>query len=226
MPHQRLSLKFHHYGVRGSTLERVKSFLDGRTQQVVLDGITSSAAPVTSGVPQGTALLFLVYINDLPSCVKSSARLFADDCLMFRRINSSADAKAFQKDLDNLEHWQMKFNPNKFKVICITNKRKVIDSDYTIHGQILRRTDKAKYLGVTTDSNLSWNQHTDTITKKANNTIAFLRRNLSSCPLMSKLPVTRHLCAPSLNMHQASGTLTHSLISIRLRLCSTEWQDL
>ena len=86
MPHQRLSLKLHHYDARGNILEWVKSFLDDRTQQVVLDGIASSAAPITSGVPQGTVLgllLFLEYINDLLSCVKFSARLFADDCLLY-----------------------------------------------------------------------------------------------------------------------------------------------
>ena len=185
MLHQRLSLKLHHYGVRGNFLEWVKSFLDGRTQQVVLDGTTSSAAPVTSGVPQGTVSV-IVYINDLPSCVKSSARFFADDCLLYRRINSSTDAKALQEDLDNLQQWekdwQMKCNPDKCEVIRITNKRKVVDSEYTIHGQILRHTEKAKYQGVTTDSTLSWNRYTDTITKKANNTTAFLRQNPSSCP--------------------------------------------
>ena len=43
-------------------------------------------------------------------------------------------------------------------------------------------TDKTKYLGVTIDSTLSWSHHINTITKKADKTIAFLRQNLSSCP--------------------------------------------
>ena len=76
----------------------------------------------------------------------------------------------------------MKFSPEKCEVIRITNKRKVVDSAYTIHGQILRRTDNAKYQGVTTGSTLFWNHHSNTITKKANNSAAFLRRNLSSYP--------------------------------------------
>ena len=36
----------------------------------------------------------LVCISDLPSCAEFRAHLFADDCLLYRRINSSVDAKA------------------------------------------------------------------------------------------------------------------------------------
>ena len=205
VPHQRLSLRHHHYSVCGNILEWVKSFLDGRIQHIVLDGTASSAAPVTSIVPQSTVLgplLFLVYINDLPSCVKSSTHIFAGDCLLYKCINSSADSKALQEDLDYLQQWekdwQMKFNPGKCEVIPISNKRKVVDSEDTIHGQILRRTDKAKYLGVTIDSTLSWNHHIDTITKKANNTTAFLRQNLSSWPPDVKATCYKALMRPQL----------------------------
>ena len=51
-----------------------------------------------------------------------------------------------------------------------------------IHGQVLKETTKAKYLGVTIDETLSWNSHLDMVTKRANQTISFLQKNLSTCP--------------------------------------------
>ena len=56
VPHRRIAAKLHHYGVPGKTLSWIQSFLAGRTQQVTLEGQTSSTSPVTSGVPQGTVL--------------------------------------------------------------------------------------------------------------------------------------------------------------------------
>ncbi|MCG8033368.1 MAG: reverse transcriptase family protein, partial [Candidatus Thiodiazotropha taylori] len=89
VPHQRLLLKLNHYGIRNNILAWIKDFLSARTQEVVIDGSKSTPAPVTSGVPQGTVLgplLFLAYINDMPECVKSSIKLFADDSLLYRKV--------------------------------------------------------------------------------------------------------------------------------------------
>ena len=48
--HQRLAIKLDHCGIRGNLLQWIKSFLANRTQQVLVEGHTSSPAPVTSGV--------------------------------------------------------------------------------------------------------------------------------------------------------------------------------
>jgi hypothetical protein len=93
-----------HYRVQRQTLDWIKTFLRGWIQQVVVDGERSSAAIVTSGVPQGTVLrplLYLGYINNLPSKVKSITRLFADDCQLYRSVKSEEDTNTIQSDLDN-----------------------------------------------------------------------------------------------------------------------------
>ena len=129
MAHRRLATKLHHYGIRNKTLVWIQSFLAERYQKVVLDGKTSPSSPVTSGVPQGTVqdlLLFLIYINDLPSRISSTARLFADDCLLYRVISNQEYVASLQEDLDYLQEWerdwQMNFNPDKCEHIRFTNK--------------------------------------------------------------------------------------------------------
>ena len=108
--HNRLLFKLSSYGVKGNTLGWIGSFLSGRSQKVVLEGKSSTSAPVLSGVPQGSVLgpaLFLIYINDLPEYVtNSTVRLFADDTLLYLTIHSTSDCIKFQEDFNNLERWE------------------------------------------------------------------------------------------------------------------------
>ena len=62
----------------------------------------------STGVPQeqySGPLLLLCHINDPPDAVKSSVRLFADDCLLYRNIKTERDHTILQQDLANLEIW-------------------------------------------------------------------------------------------------------------------------
>ena len=107
VPHLRLLSKIRYYGIQNNLNRWFSSFLEGRNQQVLLDGSSSTSSPVESGVPQGSVLgplLFLLYINDFPKYIspESVAQLFADDCVLYRRINSEEDAHKLQKDLDGL----------------------------------------------------------------------------------------------------------------------------
>ena len=72
----------------------------------------------------------------------------------------------------------MSFNASKYEVI----RRNAVKPTYTIHGHDLTVNKTGKYLGVTIADNLTLNAHIDTTSKKANNSLAFLRRNLVSCP--------------------------------------------
>ena len=123
VPHQRLLHKLDHYGIRGTTLNWIHNFLTNRTQKVVVDGSSSESARVRSGVP----LLFLTYINDLPSTVSSQVRLLADDCLLYRPIKCRADQEQLQRDLSALQDWAdrwgMCFNPSKCSVLRVSRPK-------------------------------------------------------------------------------------------------------
>ena len=105
VPHMRLLHKLEYYGIRGFTHKWINSWLFGRTQQVVLDRQASDQVPMLSGVPQGWVLdpvLFLIFINDLPDNIRYSARLFADDCVLYMNVNSLQDCLILQEDLTRL----------------------------------------------------------------------------------------------------------------------------
>ena len=103
--HSKLLHKLSYYGIRNHTLNWIKSWISDRSQQVVLNGATSSQVRVKSGVPQGTVLgplMFLIFINDIAENTQSQVRLFADDCLLYRKISDSSDSEILQSDLDRL----------------------------------------------------------------------------------------------------------------------------
>ena len=174
VPHQRLLKKVHHYGIRGNTHQLISSFLNSRTQQVLVEGQSSEKIPVVSGVPQGSVLgpvLFLMFINDLPDNINSSTRLFADDCILYCQIRNNNDQHLLQEDLDRLATWEktwgMEFHPQKCSVLKISKARALRTFQYQLKG-----------LGVDIQSNLSWKNHISRITKKSNSMLGFLRRNL------------------------------------------------
>ena len=183
--HWRLMIKLKNYGITGPLNKWIESFLFDRTQRVVCGGEYSEWAPVQSGVPQGSVIgpiLFLMYINDLPEEIGATVRLFADDTIMYLTMTKEDDATALQQDLDKLaaweEKWKMEFHPDKCSILRITRSKTPKIFDYKLHGQTLSSEPDTKYLGVTIDSHLSWNSHIDNVTKKANGSLAFLRRNL------------------------------------------------
>ena len=103
-----------------------KIFLEHRQQHVAYP---VSSVRSSSGVPQGITLgplLFICFINNLPTLVNSQIRLYADDILLFRQIHSIEDSLVLQRDLNALmkwsEDWQMFFNFSKCVHLKITNR--------------------------------------------------------------------------------------------------------
>ena len=69
---------------------------------------------------------------------------------------------------------------------------------YNLHGQTLEVTDSSKYLGVTIKNDLTWSQHIDASTAKANRTVGFLKRNFSRCSSTAKASTYTSMVRPIL----------------------------
>ena len=72
----------------------------------------------------------------------------------------------------------MEFHPQECNVQRVSRARSPTQNPYQLEGHLLELQDCSKYLGVDVQSSLSWNNHNNRITKKANSTLGFLRRNL------------------------------------------------
>ena len=96
VPHKRLIHKLRAYGIRGKVLRWITNFLSHIRQKVVLHNGNSSWENVISGVPQGSILgpiLFLLYVNDIPSIVSSTAKMFADDTKLYCPVRTIDDCQ-------------------------------------------------------------------------------------------------------------------------------------
>jgi hypothetical protein len=88
VPHDRLLMKIAISGVDSRIVAWVREFLRGRTHRVKVGGQISEEVRITSGVPQGRVLgplLFLAYVNDIWRNTESTIRLFADDCVIYKK---------------------------------------------------------------------------------------------------------------------------------------------
>ena len=134
--HSTLLHKLEIYGVRGTPLALIKSYLTERSQCVCLGNHHSSSLPVSRGVPQGSVLgplLFNVFMNDIVNINKSvKFIIYADDAtVLFSGADTDRLVESCNRFFCNITSWSLsnkpKINPKKTKVIIFRARNKTLN---------------------------------------------------------------------------------------------------
>ena len=149
--HKILINKLHFYGVRGVALSWFQSYLSERKHFIQYKSYTSPKSSIVCGVPQGSILgplLFIIYTNDLPNCLKySKCILYADDTTVyFSSSNLSKSYDSLNYDLNNLTDWfranKLSLNVGKAMYLLFRNKHENTSTNnynLNIGPQIIKR---------------------------------------------------------------------------------------
>lgn len=130
----------------------------------------SNMLSITNGVPQGSILgplLFLVYINDFPSYMKSKCILYADDTTLITSHRDFSVVDILNKNtLRKANTW---FDINKLTI----NENKTNEIIFSLNSTCVK---SVKLLGIHLDSKLNWESHTEKLCVRLSRVIYLLRK--------------------------------------------------
>jgi hypothetical protein len=202
VPHLRLLEKVKSSGVGGRVHKWIESFLSQRSQSVRVEEELSEKVQVTSGIPQGSVLgptLFLIYVNELPTVIKSRCAMFADDTKIYAPVGPDNE-EVLQEDLNSLQgwsdKWQLPFNAKKCKVMHFGKSNR--KNPYTLDERTIDAAEEEKDLGVTFDPSLNFARHFDAAISKANSRLGIIKRSFKFMDGKSFVMLYKSLIRPIL----------------------------
>ena len=184
LPHGLLVAKLHAYGLSLNSCAYIYNYLRERKQLVKLGNVRSDWLSLKTGVPQGSLtgpLLFNIFMNDFILNLRNVCDVYnyADDntlsfshhdTMVIKSTLESASSIALKWFKENY----MKANASKFQAICFSKHD--IKLDINIDGNAVKTEDTVKLLGVQLDSKLKFNEHVQSVCKKAAKQINALQR--------------------------------------------------
>lgn len=187
--HELITHKLEQLGVKGHAKKWFKSYLAGRsqtveiqyTQKTYLHTVRSEPLPINRGVPQGSVLgpvLFILMTNDMPQYLGTHCAplMYADDTTLLVAESSPNNLAINSYTALNLAYQychenDLVVNTGKTKQLAFGRRHEDVPAlpDVSMESH-------TKFLGMTIDSNLSWDNHVDTLSKKLNSCLYVLKR--------------------------------------------------
>ena len=146
----------------------------------------SEQFPVDSGVPGGSThgpRLFLLYTFDLPSVTTSKCSFIADDTKIY--ANPLDPHCSLQNDIISIQKWcddwLLPLNVNKCWVLHIGKNNPRIR--YSVAGSPITAVESQNDLGVVISSDLTWSNHIQYVSGRANRTLYLISKAFPNCSL-------------------------------------------
>lgn len=208
--HQILHKKLSSFGIRGTSLCLINSYLSNRSQFVCLNNTESCPLPIPRGVPQGSVLgplLFNLYINDI---------VFIDEGVKFFIYADDSTVLVSGKDvnnlivrcnslLDRLAMWSeancLRINVNKTKAVLFRARNKAFNqrNSLILNNNIIEVVNEHKLLGVWFSCHLSWDSHVRYVAHKLSSIAGAVSRCRMVMPVNVKLQIYYALFASQIN---------------------------
>lgn len=176
--HNGLIYKLYQLGVPDRLVTILRDYLSNRSFRYRVDGTLSSSHPLSAGVPQGSVLsplLFTLYTSDIPTSKLVKLALFADDtAIYYSGYNPDNIARSLQAYTTTLgryfRRWRIEVNPEKSQAVLFSSPHSWAPPDpkpITMFDKPIPWKKRAKYLGVTLDSRLTFSEHIKKVRARA-----------------------------------------------------------
>ena len=170
------------FGINGTLLLWLKSYLQDRTHRVKISETLSTPKTINAGCPQGSVLgplLALMYLDGLSRKTTHDILFFADDTLLYAtytRDDKDATQTSLQNDLDNIydygRTWAIKFNTDKTIQQTFTNRSTTNTPQLLFGGSPIPIRDSHKHLGIIFSTDLRFRDHINEMIKKINRALS------------------------------------------------------
>ena len=174
------------YGISDNALALFSSYLSHRTHCLKYKDSISDSIDITCGVPQGSILgpiLFLLYINDLPSiCDEARFLLFADDTTVLYSAPTVSElqlkiCRSFPKITLWLHANRLSLSTSKtFYQLYTPGNLGNISLSIPVKGVNLKRANTVKYLGVLVDEDLKFKSHISKVSSIISRNLGIISR--------------------------------------------------